>query len=156
MRERMDASLGTKGPRAPTRESLRRRLARRMSLLVAAVGLLAFCSAGAAWGNNNTGGGGKATSVTPAEGCPGDVVTLTGTGFSTSGRNALEWSDEAATREQFGEPLSHLGRINAEALPTTSSTVEKAVVPLMLQVWEGPLGTHRAGNGSVKSGEGSS
>src|SRR3981081_3420135 len=101
MRECMDASLATRGPRAPTRSSLRRRLARRTGLLVGMVGLVVFWSAAgavSAEGDNN--GGGKATSVTPAEGCPGDVVTLKGSGFSPSHRNFGEWNTKNTPRQK--------------------------------------------------------
>jgi hypothetical protein len=44
------------------------------------------------------------SSVKPAEGCPGDVVTFLGSGFKTSGHGAgAAWSGSTGIREQFGD-----------------------------------------------------
>src|SRR4029077_1577675 len=82
MRERREASLGTDGAR-----TLRRRLTRRMSLLVTGVGMFVFLAVAQA------ATAATVTSVTPAEGCPGEIITFHGTGFNTSpgSRNNVKW-----------------------------------------------------------------
>jgi hypothetical protein len=100
-----------------------------------------------AWGDGgDEQANGKPTSVTPAKGCPGDVVTFQGTGFETDGsRNRVRWNDFKAGEEQFGSPIDVLFKQQTQALATTSATEQKAVVPLMLQLWEGTTGAMKDG-----------
>src|SRR5438445_745513 len=105
MCERMEAWMGA-------RRTARRRFARHVGSLIGVSMLMALGVAPAvAWGD---GGGdeqakGKPTSVTPAEGCPGDVVTFHGTGFATGGsRTRVRWNDFKAGEAQFGSPESTL------------------------------------------------
>src|SRR5207249_10812822 len=68
------------------------------------------------------------TSVTPAEGCPGDVVTFHGTGFKTSpgSRPNGIWNDETGIREQFGpyNAPDLTERVHTDALETKVSTAQ--------------------------------
>jgi hypothetical protein len=86
-------------------------------------------------------------SVTPAEGCPGEIVTFHGSGFKTGTRPKVEWLDEGI-KEQFGSQTSE--KQTTTALETKLSTEQKAVVPLFSQVSEGPSGAHQNGKGTVK------
>src|ERR1700731_4879063 len=90
MRECREASQGTKAQRA-----LGRRLARRMSLLVGVGMMVLFGTAQAASASN-------VTSVTPAEACPGEVVTFNGTGFPTGSRPETRWNDKVDLEAAFG------------------------------------------------------
>lgn len=122
----------------------RLRLAGRMSRLVTAGMLVFFGTAQAASGTT-------VTSVTPAEGCPGDVVTFHGSSFKTGGaRPNAEWKDEVGLHEQFGDQAAFLEHIATDVLATKASTEQKAVVPLFLQLWEGPKGKHIVGKGTIR------
>src|SRR5438552_1198671 len=140
MRERMDAWMGTRASRTQ-----KRRVTRYMSLLVGVFMLVFFSAAQGAFA-------GKALTISPPEGCPGDIVTFTGTGFNTGAgsRPKIEWTDNG-TKEQWKDVGGiDQDKISLSALSTTISTEQKAVVPMFFQVWEGPNGAHLAGEGTVK------
>ena len=80
MRERREAMHGT-----PIAARARRRGIGRLALLASTAMLVLLGSATAASASNP-----KLTKVTPAEGCPGTEVTLTGTGF-TGSTAEVEW-----------------------------------------------------------------
>src|SRR5205807_8769032 len=76
------------------RASFRRRFGGYLSLLAVSVLTLPGAQAASA---------ATGTTVTPQEGCPGDIVTFKGSGFK-SGRTALVWVD-FGIKEQFGPEL---------------------------------------------------
>jgi hypothetical protein len=133
-----------RGEMRPGAAHRRRGGTRRLGLMTLALGLLGClgaASAGSAWAAPP---GPNVTSVTPASGCPGDIVTLKGTGFKIGQRGSITWTDKGV-EEQFGSASSEV----TQSLTATSSTEAKAVVPLFVQVWEGPSGTKKDGPGSV-------
>ena len=89
------------------------------------------------------------TSVTPEEGCPGEIVTFRGSGFKTGigQRPKAEWVDEGI-KEQFGAQGSE--KQSTAVLETRDSTAQHAVVPLFFQVWAGPRNVSINGKGTVK------
>src|SRR5438445_224983 len=88
MRVRTDASLGTKGPRAPTRRSLRRRW--RTGVLVGAFGLLAlFSGAQAAAASTRPTGTPVVITGTSNNHCAGEALTIVGTGFGAAGTTGV-------------------------------------------------------------------
>src|SRR6516225_6884292 len=121
MRERREAMHGT-----PIAARARRRGIGRLALLASTAMLVLLGSATAASASNP-----KLTKVTPAEGCPGTEVTLTGTGF-TGSTAEVEWTDNSA--QKFPILIT-----NAVVKNSTTAT---AIEPFMLQ-------TQGSGGGGV-------
>src|SRR4029077_15668775 len=119
MRYRTDATHSTKV--APT---FKLRPTWLTSLLVSTLGVLAFLgSAQVAFA------AAKVTSVTPAEGCPGEIVTFHGTGFNTGAgqRPNAEWVNENIDEVFVHEDFAREHGVT-DVLETKISTEQKAVV----------------------------
>jgi hypothetical protein len=79
------------------------------------------------------------------------VVTFHGSGSKTGGsRPSTDWNDEVGIHEQFGDDSVNLEHGETDVLPTKTSTEQRTVVPLFLEVWEAPKGKHLTGKGTVR------
>lgn len=120
-------AVGGAGVYGPGYAAKRPRFATRVGRLVG-VGMLVF------FATTQAASAATVSSVTPAEGCPGDVVTFHGSGFKTGGsRPSADWNDEIGIHEQFGDDSIILEHAETDVLPTKTSTEQRTVVPLSLR-----------------------
>src|ERR1700676_5304413 len=93
MRQRREAMPGTGA------ETAKRRLTGRMRLMIAVLGMFVIFGAQAVAASANGGGSSaKVTKVTPNSGCPGEKVTVEGSGFKSYVDG--EWDDQSFPYEQ--------------------------------------------------------
>jgi hypothetical protein len=106
------------------RRALRQRLAGRLGLLAATIGLFAFMASAQAASASHL------NTATPATGCPGTTITLTGSSFSGKTASA-EWKD----------PSSLIYTAVNTTATVVSSTDATATVPFFLQTEGNGAGT---------------